>query len=47
MGFQWVPIANPLNVDVAPVADLFFQPLLAVVGRLLAQRLLLEMQRDN
>ena len=31
-GFQWVPIENPLNADVAPVADPFFQPLLAVVG---------------
>ena len=32
MGFQGVPVANPLNADVAPVADPFFQPLLAVVG---------------
>ena len=32
-GFQWVPVENPLNADVAPVADPFFQPLLAVVGR--------------
>ena len=31
-GLQWVPIANPLNADVAPVADQNFQPLLAVVG---------------
>ena len=31
MGFQRVPIENLLNADVAPVADLFFQPLLAVV----------------
>ena len=31
-GFQWVPVENPLNADVAPVADPFFQPLLAVVG---------------
>ena len=31
-GFQRVPIENPLNADVAPVADPFFQPLLAVVG---------------
>ena len=30
-GFQRVPIENPLNADVAPVADPFFQPLLAVV----------------
>ena len=28
MGFQWVPIENPLNADVAPVAEPFFQPLL-------------------
>ena len=27
-GFQWAPIENPLNADVAPVADPFFQPLL-------------------
>ena len=33
MGFQWVPVENSLNADVAPVADPFFQPLLAVVGR--------------
>ena len=32
-GFQWVPVENLLNADVAPVADPFFQPLLAVVGR--------------
>ena len=32
MGFQWVPVENPLNADVGPVADPFFQPLLAVVG---------------
>ena len=31
-GLQWVPVANPLNVEVAPVADPFFPPLLAVVG---------------
>ena len=31
-GFQRVPIENPLNADVAPVSDPFFQPLLAVVG---------------
>ena len=31
-GLQWVPVENPLNADVAPIADLFFQPLLAVVG---------------
>ena len=31
-GFQWVPIENPLNADVALVADPFFQLLLAVVG---------------
>ena len=34
-GFQWVPIENPLNANVAPVADPFFSrccPLLAVVG---------------
>ena len=32
-GFQRVPVLNgyPLNADVAPVADPFFQPLLAVV----------------
>ena len=33
MGFQWVTVENRLNADVAPVADPFFQPLLAVVGR--------------
>ena len=32
MGFQQVPIEDPLNADVAPIADPFFQPLLAVVG---------------
>ena len=32
-GFQRVPVENPLNADVAPVADPFFQPLLAVVYR--------------
>ena len=32
-GFQRVPVENPLNADVAPVADPFFQPLLAVVCR--------------
>ena len=32
-GFQWVPVANPLNADVAPVVDPFFELLLAVVGR--------------
>ena len=32
-GFQRVPVENPLNTDVAPVADPFFQPLLAVVYR--------------
>ena len=32
-GFQRVPVENPLNTDVAPVADPFFQPLLAVVCR--------------
>ena len=32
-GFQWVPVENPLNADVVPVADPFFQPLLAVVCR--------------
>ena len=31
-GFQQVPVENPLNADVAPVANPFFQPLLAVVG---------------
>ena len=31
-GLQRGPIANPLNVDVAPIVDPFFQPLLAVVG---------------
>ena len=31
--FQRVPVENPFNADVAPVADPFFQPLLAVVGR--------------
>ena len=31
MGFQRVPVENPLNADVAPVVDPFFQPLLAVV----------------
>ena len=31
-GFQRVPVANPLNADVAPVADPFFKPLLTVVG---------------
>ena len=31
-GFQRVPVENPLNADVAPVVDPFFQPLLAVVG---------------
>ena len=31
-GFQRVPVENPLNADVAPVADPFFQLLLAVVG---------------
>ena len=30
-GFQRVPIENPLNADVAPIADPFFQLLLAVV----------------
>ena len=33
-GFQWVPIANPLNADVPPVVDPLFShclPLLAVV----------------
>ena len=30
-GFQRVPVENPLNADVAPVVDPFFQPLLAVV----------------
>ena len=30
-GFQRVPVENPLNADVAPIADPFFQPLLAVV----------------
>ena len=32
-GFERVPVENPLNADVAPVADPFFQPLLAVVYR--------------
>ena len=32
MGLQWVPVENPLNADVAPVADPFFQPLFAIVG---------------
>ena len=31
-GFQRVPTENPLNANVAPVADPVFQPLLAVVG---------------
>ena len=31
--FQWVPVENSLNADVEPIADPFFQPLLAVVGR--------------
>ena len=31
-GFQRVPVENPLNADVATVADPFFQPLFAVVG---------------
>ena len=30
---QRVPVEKPLNADVAPVADPFFQPLLADVGR--------------
>lgn len=34
MGLQWVPIANPLKVDVAPIADSFFQPLLAIVDQI-------------
>ena len=32
-GFQRVPVENPLNADVAPVAHPFFQPLLTVVCR--------------
>ena len=32
-GLQLVPVANLLNADVVLVADPFFQPLLAVVGR--------------
>ena len=32
IGLQWVPVANPLNANVAPVADPLFQLLLAVVG---------------
>ena len=36
MATEWVfngyPVENPLNADVAPIADPFFQPLLAVVG---------------
>ena len=32
-GFQRVPVENRLNADVAPIADPFFQPLLAIVGR--------------
>ena len=32
-GFQRVPIENRLNADVAPIADPFFQPLLAIVCR--------------
>ena len=31
-GLQQIPNENPFNADVAPVADPFFQPLLAVVG---------------
>ena len=31
-GFHRGPVENPLNADVAPVADPFFQPLFAVVG---------------
>ena len=30
--FQWVPVANQLDANAAPVADPFFPPLLAVVG---------------
>ena len=30
-GLQWVPVANPVKADVAPVVDPFFEPLLAVV----------------
>ena len=30
-GLPRVPIANPLKANVAPIADPFFQPLLAVV----------------
>ena len=35
MGLQRVRVANPLNVNVAPIADPFFSrcsPLLAIVG---------------
>ena len=32
-GFQRVPVENPLNADVAPIADPFFQLLLTVVCR--------------
>ena len=30
-GLERVPVANPLNADVVPIAHLFFLPLLAVV----------------
>ena len=32
IGFQRVPVENPLNADVVPIANPVFQPLLAVVG---------------